>query len=67
MRARILLGGGVGRQHEPHRRSALVLLDPDLLEPGTDVHAIVCDQVVSVTPLTWQQTAITDWMPARDG
>jgi len=52
---------------QPYQFAVDVVVDPDLLEPGTDVHAIVCDQVVSVTPLTWQQTAITDWMPARDG
>jgi hypothetical protein len=44
-----------------------VVIEPAALEPGTDIHAIVCDQVASVTPLTWQQTAATDWAPARDG
>jgi sugar phosphate isomerase/epimerase len=36
-----------------------VVVDPGRLEPGTDIHAIVCDQVASVTPLTWRQTART--------
>ena len=40
-----------------------VVVDWDRLEPGTDIHAIVRDQVASVTPLTWQMTAQTDWMP----
>jgi len=41
-----------------------VSIDPGRLEPGTDIHAIIHDQVASVTPLTWQQTATTDWTPA---
>jgi 5'/3'-nucleotidase len=51
---------------QPYQFAVDVVVDPDRLEPGTDIHAIVCDQVASVTPLTWQQTATTDWMPARD-
>jgi 5'-nucleotidase len=52
---------------QPYQFAVDVVIDPDQLEPGTDIHAIVRDHVVSVTPLTWQQTAITDWMPAGDG
>jgi len=51
---------------QPYQFAVDVVVDPDRLEPGTDIHAIVGDQVASVTPLTWQQTATTDWMPARD-
>jgi len=51
---------------QPYQFAVAVAVDPDRLEPGTDIHAIVRDQVASVTPLTWQQTAATDWMPARD-
>ena len=52
---------------QPYQFAVDVIIDPDRLEPGTDIHAIVRDQVVSVTPLTWQQTAITDWTPAGMG
>jgi hypothetical protein len=51
----------------PYQFAVDVVIDPAALEPGTDIHAIVCDQVASVTPLTWQQTAATGWAPARDG
>jgi 5'-nucleotidase len=51
---------------QPYQFAVEVGIDPDRLEPGTDIHAIVRDQVVSVTPLTWQQTAATDWTPARE-
>ena len=52
---------------QPYQFSVDVVVDPATLEPGTDIHAVVRDQVASVTPLTWQQTASTDWTPARDG
>jgi 5'-nucleotidase len=52
---------------QPYQFAVDVVIDPAALEQGTDIHAIVCDQVASVTPLTWQQTAATDWAPARDG
>lgn len=39
------------------------IVDWDRLEPGSDVHAIACDRVASVTPLTWRMTADTDWTP----
>ena len=52
---------------QPYQFAVEVGIDPDRLEPGTDIHAIIRDQVASVTPLTWQQTAATDWAPARDG
>ena len=48
---------------QPHQLAVEVVVDRDRLEPGTDIHAIVCDQVASVTPLTWQMTARTDWVP----
>jgi len=48
---------------QPHQLAVEVVVDRDRLEPGTDIHAIVCDQVASVTPLTWQMTALTDWVP----
>ncbi|HEX3753322.1 MAG TPA: 5'/3'-nucleotidase SurE [Streptosporangiaceae bacterium] len=38
-------------------------VDWDRLEPGTDIHAVVHDQVASVTPLTRQMTADTGWQP----
>jgi len=48
---------------QPYQFPVEVVVDWDRLEPGTDIHAIVRDQVASVTPLTWQMTAQTDWMP----
>ena len=48
---------------QPYQFPVEAVVDWDRLEPGTDIHAIVCDQVASVTPLTWQLTARTDWMP----
>ena len=52
-----------GPLDQPYQFPVEVVVDRDRLEPGTDIHAIVCDQVASVTPLTWQMTAQTDWMP----
>ena len=51
---------------QPYQLPVEVVVDWDRLEPGTDIHAIVCDQVASVTPLSWQMTAQTDWMPPVD-
>ena len=48
---------------QPYQFPVEIVVDWDRLEPGTDIHAIVRDQVASVTPLTWQMTAQTDWMP----
>ena len=48
---------------QPFQFPVEVVVDRDRLAPGTDIHAIVCDQVASVTPLTWHWTAQTDWMP----
>jgi 5'-nucleotidase len=48
---------------QPFQFPVEVAVDRERLAPGTDIHAIVCDQVASVTPLTWQWTAQTDWMP----
>lgn len=48
---------------QPYQFPVEVVVDRDRLEPGTDIHAIVCDQVASVTPLTWQMTAQTKWVP----
>ena len=50
---------------QPYQLPVEVVVDRDHLEPGTDIHAIVCDQVASVTPLTWQMTARTDWTPGE--
>jgi 5'-nucleotidase len=49
---------------QPYQFPVEVVIDTGRLEPGTDLHAIVCDQVASVTPLTCQMTANTDWVPA---
>jgi 5'-nucleotidase len=63
---------GSGRRlDQPYQFPVDVAVDWDRLEPGTDIHAVVRDQVASVTPLTWQMTANTDWAPpgapAADG
>jgi 5'-nucleotidase len=48
---------------QPYQFPVEVVVDWDRLEPGTDIHAVVRDQVASVTPLTWRQTARTGWTP----
>jgi 5'-nucleotidase len=50
---------------QPYRFPVDKVVDWDTLEPGTDIHAVVRDQVASVTPLTWRMTADTDWKPPR--
>jgi hypothetical protein len=52
------------RLDQPYEFAVEVVVDWDRLEPGTDIHAVVRDQVASVTPLTWRMTADTDWVPA---
>jgi 5'-nucleotidase len=55
---------GSGRRlDEPYQFAVEAVVDWDHLEPGTDIHAVIGDQVASVTPLTWRMTADTDWMP----
>ena len=49
----------------PHRLSIRTNVDLPLIEPGSDVEAVVLDKVVSVTPLTWSMTAESDWRPSR--
>ena len=57
---------GSGRRlDEPYQFAVEAVVDWDRLEPGTDIHAVVGDQVASVTPLTWRMTADTDWEPTR--
>ena len=50
---------------QPYQFPVDVVVDWDTLEPGTDIHAVVRDQVASVTPLTWRMAADTDWEPRR--
>jgi 5'-nucleotidase len=57
--------GQARRLDEPYQFAVEVVVDTDRLEPGTDIHAVVCDEVASVTPLTWQMTADTDWEPTN--
>src|SRR5260370_6984323 len=52
---------------EPVRLQIRTVVEPELLEPDSDIRAVACDGVVSVTPLTWSITARTDWQPATDG
>jgi len=42
-----------------------VYLDPDTLEPDSDIYALVRDQVVSVTPLSLDLTSRTDFGALR--
>jgi 5'-nucleotidase len=49
--------------HLPYQFPIDIVVDAQRLEPGTDIHAVVQDGVVSVTPLTWCMTAETTWMP----
>jgi 5'-nucleotidase len=55
------------RLDTPYEFAVEIVVDRNRLEPGTDIHAVVCDQVASVTPLTWQMTADTDWAPRKAG
>jgi 5'-nucleotidase len=48
---------------QPYQFPVDVVVDWNTLEPGTDIYAVVRDQVASVTPLTWRMTADTDWEP----
>ena len=48
---------------ESYQFAVKAVVDWDRLEPGTDIHAVIGDQVASVTPLTWRMTADTDWVP----
>ena len=49
---------------EPVRLTTTISVEGHHVEPGSDVHALVVDEVVSVTPLTWSMTAVTDWRPS---
>ena len=53
------------RLDEPYQFAVEAVVDWDRLEPGTDIHAVIGDQVASVTPLTWRMTADTDWVPRK--
>jgi 5'-nucleotidase len=48
---------------DPLKLHIAATVDLDRLEADSDVRAIVCDGVVSVTPLSWSMTAHTDWQP----
>jgi broad specificity polyphosphatase/5'/3'-nucleotidase SurE len=48
---------------QPFELAVEVAVDWDDLGPETDIYAIARDRVASVTPLTWQMTADTDWTP----
>jgi 5'-nucleotidase len=51
------------RLDEPYQFPIEAVVDWDRLEPGSDIHAVVRDQVASVTPLTRELTADTSWQP----
>jgi 5'-nucleotidase len=55
--------GSDRRLDQPYQFAVEAVVDWDRLEPGTDIEAVVRDQVVSVTPLTWRMTADTGWEP----
>ena len=46
---------------EPVQLKVQLITDPEPAEPGSDVEALVKDQVVSVTPLTWSMGAMIEW------
>lgn len=48
---------------QPYHFPIEPVVDWDRLEPGSDIHAVVHDQVASVTPLTRRMTADTTWQP----
>jgi 5'-nucleotidase len=51
---------------DPLRLRIAATVDADQLEVNSDIRAIVCDGVVSVTPLSWSMTAHTDWQPRAE-
>ena len=51
---------------DPVRLEIRTVVEPELLEPDSDIRAVACDAVISATPLTWSMTARTDWQPATD-
>jgi 5'-nucleotidase len=51
---------------DPLRLRIAATVDADQLEANSDIRAIVCDGVVSVTPLSWSMTAHTDWQPRAE-
>jgi 5'-nucleotidase len=51
---------------DPVRLEIRIVVEPELLEPDSDIRAAACDGVISATPLTWSMTARTDWQPATD-
>src|SRR6476620_8811933 len=51
---------------DPLRLQIAATVDADQLEVNSDIRAIVCDGVVSVTPLSWSMTAHTDWQPRAE-
>ena len=42
---------------DPLRLQVAAEIDTDSLEPDSDIRAVVCDGVASVTPLSWSMTA----------
>jgi 5'-nucleotidase len=48
---------------EPVRLKIKVNPDNEGLEPDSDILAVICDEVVSVTPLTSSMSAATTWRP----
>jgi 5'-nucleotidase len=55
------------RLDQPYEFAVEITVDWDRLEVGTDIHAVIRDEVASVTPLTWRMTADTDWVPRVAG
>jgi 5'/3'-nucleotidase len=51
---------------DPLRLQIAAEVDAEQLEVNSDIRAIVCDGVVSVTPLSWSMTAHTDWQPRAE-
>lgn len=54
-----------GGLEESGSLSARVKVDHDRLEPDSDVHALVVDKVVAVTPMSVDLTARVDWEDLR--
>ena len=48
---------------DPLRLRIAASVDTDQLEADSDIRAVICDGVASVTPLSWSMTARTDWRP----
>jgi 5'-nucleotidase len=54
-----------GGWDEPGNVAARISIDPRQVEPDSDVHALVHEKMVAVTPMSVDLTARVDWEDLR--